>query len=378
MSDSNTEIIIAEDGGVMTAKKSLMSRRAAIILLVVLTLVVVVPVCIVYGYYHSKIQLLDFDDGTLEVEGVISESDSEVIADANAMEQATAGLEQAEVIEAQGEVYDSEDVFNVLFIGTDERTHRFSDNARGDSCMLFSINKQTMKVHLVSFERGMGMPILSGQYEGEYDWLTHTFRYGGADLMMREIQECFKLDVDHYVRVNFYTFEKIIDAVGGVDITLTEREAMGLNGELDTNAITKHRVHAGLNHLDGYDALQYSRIRYIDTDWQRIGRQRNVIEAVIGKTKTLGLSDLNALLDTVLPLVRTNLTEADITELLLLAPKLPQVTVEQMTIPVEGTFGGMNGLGDRSMYAVDFEKNSQILKDALYGTDDTASSSDAQ
>lgn len=259
-------------------------------------------------------------------------------------------------------------MFNVLLIGTDERVKEFSDNARGDSCILLSIDKKTMCVHLISFERGMGVPILDGQYEGQWDWLTHTFRYGGADLMMREIEECFKVDVDHYIRVNFNTFEQLVNAVGGVDIDLTELEAQGLNGQVRTNARTHTEVHAGVNHLDGYDALQYSRLRYIDSDWQRVQRQRNVIQEVIAQTKNLGLLELNNLLDTILPLVQTNLTEGDITSLALsLAPKLSQVTVEQMTIPVEGTYGSMAGMGGRTLYAVDFETNAGILQDALYG-----------
>lgn len=341
-------------------------RRGLTIAVLLVTLFIIVPICIVYGFYSSKIALMQFDDGTVAVEGTIS--DSEVTDDAAAMEQATSELEQMEVVEAQGEVYSDEDVVNILLIGTDERTKKLSTNARGDSCMLLSINKKTMKVHLVSFERGMGVPILEGQYKGQYDWLTHTFRYGGASLMMREVQECFKLDVNHYVRVNFHIFEQVIDSIGGVDITLTELEAQGLNGEVRTTAWAHTRVHAGLNHLDGHDALQYSRIRYIDNDWHRIERQRNVIEAVINQTKSLSLSQLNNMLNEVLPLVQTNFTEADITNLLMLAPRYSEVSVEQMTMPAEGTFGSMTGMGGRSMFAANFDLNSRILHDALYGT----------
>lgn len=332
----------------------------------------ILPVCIIYGYYFSKVNMLDFNTGVLEEEGVISDSDASVIAESNEMQEATEGLEETEVVIAEGEIIDSSDVFNVLLIGTDERTQKFSNNARGDSCMLLSINKKTMAVHLVSFERGMAMPILYGQYEGSYDWLTHLFRYGGADMMMKSISQSFKLDIDYYARVNFYTFEQVINAVGGVDVTLSELEAKGLNGEVETNATTRQRVHEGLNHLDGYDALQYSRIRYIDSDWHRIERQRKVMEAVIEKAMTLDIGQLNNMLDTVLPLVRTNLTEAEITSLLLLAPKLPNVTIEQMTIPVKGTYGSMTGLGGRAMFAPNYEQNAKILHDALYGTNETA------
>lgn len=59
--------------------------------------------------------------------------------------------------------------------------------------MIMSIGKKDGSLKLTSLERGMGVPILDGKYKGQYDWLTHTFRYGGADLMMREVRECFKV-----------------------------------------------------------------------------------------------------------------------------------------------------------------------------------------
>lgn len=98
--------------------------------------------------------------------------------------------------------------------------------------------------------------------------------------MLKEVRECLRVDVNRYVRVNFDSFADIIDTVGGVDIELTSLEAQGLNGEVRTNAYAKHKMYEGMNHLDGYDALQYSRLRYIDSDWKRIERQRNVIQAV--------------------------------------------------------------------------------------------------
>ena len=350
----------------MQKKSGKKRRNIALLIILAILLLAAIAVGIGYGYYHSKVALLQYDDGKPEETGSIS--DEEAAEDDLAMQEAVKDLEEKEAVISEKEVAEDEGVFNILLIGTDERVKDFSDNARGDSCILFSVDKKTMCVHLVSFERGMGVPILDGQYEGQWDWLTHTFRYGGADLMMREIEECFKVDVDYYVRVNFNTFEQLVNAVGGVDIELTELEAKGLNGQVRTNARTHTEVRAGMNHLDGYDALQYSRLRYIDSDWQRVQRQRNVIREVIAQTKDLGLLELNGLLDTVLPLVKTNLAEGDITSLALsLAPKLSQVTVEQMTIPVKGTYGSMTGMGGRTLYAVDFDTNAAILQDVLYG-----------
>lgn len=121
--------------------------------------------------------------------------------------------------------------------------------------------------------------------------------------MLKEVRECFQVDVDHYVRVNFSMFIQGIDAIGGVDITLTPAEA-----------------------------------DYINNDYHvRRGD------------------------------VKTNLTKGEILSLVLFAPNLIGVDIEQMTIPVEGTYGGMTGMGGRNLYAVDFEANAAMLKEFFYG-----------
>lgn len=256
----------------------------------------------------------------------------------------------------------NDNVLNILLLGTDERSDQYSDNARSDCMMVLSLNRKNHKIHLASLERGIGVPI-EGQ---EDDWLTHTFAYGGAALTLKTVQECFELDIDRYVRVNFNSFEKIIDAIGGVDIELTALEAQGLNGEIYTNAITKHPVHEGLNHLDGYDALQYARQRFIDSDWQRIERQRNVISAAFDKVKTMSVFKWNDLLDTALPLVKTNFTKSEITSLLMEAPSFASSEIDQMTIPADGTYGSKKTSDGRSLLDLDWETNIQILKKFIF------------
>ena len=362
------------------------------------------------GYIHSKLKLIDYDDGKVDVEGTIDDNEDEVqdqqaemerairqlemeasaqravtllsegVADREesrateeteaadtskenaAMEKEVQDLIQRVSTPAQGEIYHDDNVWNILLIGTDEWTEGFSTDARGDSCMLLSLNKATGAAKLVSLERGMGVPILEGSYKGKYDWLTHTFRYGGADLMMREVRECLLVDVHHYVRVNFATFIKVISAVGGVDIYLTQAEANYINQKAG-----KQEYSEGTNHLPGWSALQYARCRKIDSDWQRIRRQRTVIQAVINATRDLSVGELDSLLNQVLPLVRTNLSQGELVSLMSLAPRFQGVTLQQMTIPASGTYGGMRGMGGRSLYAVDFDANAKILKSFLYG-----------
>ena len=335
-------------------------RSVKIIIAVALVIVLLLSSGVIF--YLSKLNLIKFSNGKFTWNGLPDMSDSETLDEESRMNEAIADLEEKDAIDATGEIYKDKRFLNILLIGTDECTESFSENARGDSCMIMSIGKKDGSLKLASLERGMGVPILDGKYKGQYDWLTHTFRYGGADLMMREVRECFKVDVERYIRVNFATFKKGIDSVGGIDITLTAAEAAYVN------AVTGRKTHvAGDNHLDSDAALAYARCRHIDSDWHRIERQRNVIQAVVTKTKDLSIVELDTLLNNVLQLVQTNLTRLEITELLLSAPKYRGVQIKQMTVPISGSYGGMRGLGGRSLFSVDFDTNAKALREFIYG-----------
>ncbi len=256
-------------------------------------------------------------------------------------------------------------VYNILMLGTDERSAGYSTDARADSIMLLSLNEKKKTVKLVSLERAIGVPIPGMQD----DWLTHTFRYGGAALTLSTVQNCFKIKVDRYVRFDFTTFTKTVDSVGGVDINLSQKESDTLTyiiNVMDAGTVPKHDFNPGINHLDGTEALAYSRLRSIDSDWQRIQRQRTVVQAVINKAKTLNLLQLNALANNTLSTLQTNLTKVEIAQLLLEAPGYTGKTAEQLTIPQQGTYWGKIGQDGRDLFAIDFAKNDAILQKFLY------------
>lgn len=329
------------------AKRKL--KKWQITLLVILG-VLLLLFLFLFWFYYAKLSLMQYDTSSgVSIDTEVSMDDEDLnIGD-------TSGVSDISIPE--GEIYQNDNVLNILLLGTDERSSSFSDNARADSMMVLSIDKKYHTVKLVSFERGLGVPV-PGRND---DWLTHTFRYGGANLTMQTIRETFCVDVDRYVRVNFNTFEQIIDTIGGVDLTLSAEEANALQYSTSTQLKT------GVNHLYGSDALLYCRLRSIDSDWMRVQRQRNTIQAIINQTKTLDLLKLNSLLDKVLPLVKTNLTKSEITGLLFEAPSLMGAQTDQMTIPKQGTYWGITGVDGRSMYACDYEENRRFLRAFLYG-----------
>ena len=340
----------------MHSKPKKKGRGWLIALLIVLLLFLILAGAAML-FINSKLSLIDYSDGSVEnpvlPEEIREEEEEEFSVDLS-------GLEAWEPTELpRGEIASDEDVLNVLILGTDERTVEFS-SARADSIILLSLNLKDHTARLVSLERGMGVPILEGEYEGEYDWLTHCFRYGGASLMLKEVQTCFNVDVSHYVRLNFTSVKTIVDLLGGIDVELTYAEADYLSGG-------SYSLTAGINHLNGETALAYARLRAIDSDWSRVKRQRTVIQACMDNIKDADMKTLNSLCDAILPYVQTNFTKLEILELMTRLPGFLGVQFEQMTIPAEGTYGGMIGLQGRSLFAVDFETNAKILNDFLYG-----------
>lgn len=333
-------------------------------------------------YVNGKLDLLRYSDGSVSEVGTIDAGEDQDL-DATGLVHNDGEMEMPE-----GSPFADEDVLNILLIGTDERTEavndadafthlnqldgtedttEFSADARADTLILVSLNIREDTIKLVSIERGTGVPILLDGYEGQYDWITHTFRYGGAKLAMDTVEDCFNVQVDHYVRVNFNSFVQIVDAVGGVDIEITDLEAKALNWEVPSNSmLIVDKVEPGLNHFDGYTALQYARLRKIDNDWKRIERQRTVIAAVLDQVKNASVTELDNLLNTVLPLVQTNFTKSEIAALLVQLPGFLGAEIEQLSMPLQGTYGVRTGMDDRLMYDPDWAVNIKALQDFLY------------
>lgn len=295
-----------------------------------------------------------------------SESEPPVVTAADetaAVGEMDAEPDSSEPMVAETEPGVSDFVLNILVIGTDERSLDFHDNARSDCMILVSIDKQNRTVRLVSFERAIGVPILEGEFAGEDDLLTHIFRWGGADLLVKTIEHCFDLEIDHYVRMNFTSVQNVINTIGGINIELSWAEAVAINEVFfDGN----WGVIPGNNRLSGKLALFYARLRKVDSDWQRVGRQRKVILAVVDKLKESSLLTLFDLADSVLPMIQTDMTKEEVVQLILYAPSFFASDFDEMTIPKQGTYGNMPIRNDSYGFAVDYEINNDLLYRFLY------------
>lgn len=241
----------------------------------------------------------------------------------------------------------SQDIVNILLIGQDRRAGE--TRARSDSMILVTFNKTQKAIILTSFLRDLYVQIPG--YENNR--LNAAYAFGGMELLDDTLEENFGIQIDANLEVDFSGFSSIIDVLGGVDITLTPTEADYLG------------LPEGLNHMDGDTALEYSRIRYLDSDFGRTNRQRKILTALYNSAKNMGLADFFSLTDQLFPLLTTDMSNLKIISMITeLFPMLSSSHLETLCIPAEGTysFHTVNGM---SVIVADFDANQNILAETL-------------
>ena len=242
------------------------------------------------------------------------------------------------------------DYRNIALFGVDSRDGSFS-NTRSDCIIIVSINKKTNDVNLTSIYRDTYM-----QIEGHgLDKITHAYAYGGPELAMSTINKNLDLNITEFVTVNFETVKTVVETIGGISIKVTDAEATQIPGLSS----------GGTYNLDGDQALAYSRIRKIDSDYQRTERMRTVIEAVFDKIKTLDIAKLSDFVDTILPLISTNLSS---NEIISMVPSAPFYKIKDS----EGWPYDIRALSTTAWYGVPVTLESNVIElhAELFGNDD--------
>ena len=205
--------------------------------------------------------------------------------------------------------------------------------------------------------------------------INAAYYAGGCEYLEKCIEDYFGFEVNRYARVRFREFATVVDAVGGVDINISDDEADWINafGKMQSKVFYGEDVSytkipsGGYRHLDGNQALAYSRIRYLgNADWERTQRQRRVIRDIISKTKNLNLLQMDNILNEVLPHVRTDLTNSEIASLLLHAYEYRGYTVQEVRIPADGYFTN-EVIDGMAVLVFDPEANAAIIQKVVYG-----------
>lgn len=299
------------------AKKKKKRRKRILVALISLFLVF----AIIFGtgavIFNNYLNKMNFGDSTGEVDPAIDTEESiefENQADADA--DIRANLDD-------NVLWYDDRIYNILLVGTDygDRKDGKYDNylTRSDSMILLSINTIDNVINMVSLSRAAYVAI-PGRGNKR---LNAAHAYGGANLLVETIEKNYKIRIDKYVTVNFDGFQSIVDALNGVSVNLTAQEASIIVG----------KAKAGTYELNGEKAMAYARLRSIDSDRKRTGRQRAILNAMAVKLRQASVSQLFDLLDVFLPLVTTNFTKAELIEQMTNVPKYLKMSVHEDIIP---------------------------------------------
>lgn len=264
----------------------------------------------------------------------------------------------------------SEDVYNILLIGTDNRTA--GSVGRSDVMMLVSINQKTEKIFLTSFLRDCYVSI-PGYGKTR---LNHSYAYGGPDLLMETLETNFKVHVDKYVMVDFFSFMDVIDVLGGVWIQMSEEEVKIANKyiwsmnklmdvEWSEDYLWGEGYGDGWRLLNGKQALAHARNRFTGSDYERTARQRTIINRIIDTAMESSPSTLVDLAQVILPQITTDMTKSEILSYAANIGAYVNYEIEQLQIPAAGTYSGAT-ISGMSVISLDLEDNIQYLQDTIY------------
>ncbi len=279
-------------------------------------------------------------------------------------------------------------VVNILLLGVDNRSVAL-ESGLSDAVIICSINTDDGSIKLTSITRDTEV-VVPGYKSTKR--INCAFKYGskngdlaaGAALAMKTVNRNFQMNIQRYVVVNIHGLASIIDALGGVDLDMSSKEASRINYELrkepmDNVQRTKVQALDGVQHLDGMQAVTYARIRGIDNDFMRTERQRKLLETLLEKVmEDMDMTKLVGLIQTALPYGATNLTAADMVSLggLVIGGKAMSnlnesaAVLEQFRIPLDGTwkYKDVNG-ATYTAFRTDERKQENIdaMQQFIYG-----------
>ncbi len=264
---------------------------------------------------------------------------------------------------------------NILLLGSDAGDPE--QPGRTDAMIIASINMLNGDLKLTSIMRDTYVPI-KGHGSNK---ITSANWFGGVDLALRTVNEAFGMNITHYAMVDFSSFAYIVDALGGIEMEVSEAEMKGLNQLIRDMRVLYPNIDLpkeeltefGENiHLDGMQTLAYSRVRKIDSDYQRTSRQREVIGAILKKIASLrDPATMYELLEIGLSYTRTSLSKGDIA-LLGMKVLTNGIQYEELRLPADGAYKATR-IKEMEVLDPDLKKNTAILHEFIYGSDEEES-----
>lgn len=282
----------------------------------------------IYGYsFFEKIKTVDIDINNLAID---PETDKKLSSYSN--------------------------IQNIALFGVDAVK---GDDGRSDSIMILTIDRNNSKIKLTSIMRDSYVNIIGKSK----DKLNHAYAYGGPQLAIQTLNNNFDLNIKDFASVNFSGLQKIIDILGGVEVSITQDEIPYLANYINSiNSFTNEKAETikvpGIYNLNGTQALAYTRIRYTEgNDYKRTERQRIVLTKVFEKIKDTSVKEWPNLLNEILPLIETNMDVTEILSIGTAVAKMGNVNIEQERFPMDKDCHGTMIDG---VYYLDFDEETTV------------------
>ena len=223
-------------------------------------------------------------------------------------------------IDTESGIQKSDDYLHIMVMGVDRRS---DDVGRSDTLMAVTVNREAGSAQILSLPRDTRV-----QIEGNgFDKINHAYAYGGHELTKKTVEKLLGVPMDYYVLVDIQAFERIIDALDGVDINVEKR--MYYEDPWDDDGGLVIDLYPGMQHMDGKKAIQYVRFRDGEGDIGRIARQQHFMQAVMEKLLSPAvLPKLPKMMEEIRSAVETDMP---LKEMVSLAQLLPSIREHGMT-----------------------------------------------
>lgn len=277
---------------------------------------------------------------------------------------------------------------NIALFGVDARDKSLGKGNRTDTIIICSINEDTGDIKLCSVFRDTYLNLGNDSYNK----CNAAYAKGGPEQAINMLNMNLDLNITDYVTVGFTGLIDVIDGLGGVEIDVTEEEISHLNNyQISMVGKTNDDINfyadegkdyiavksPGRQKLNGLQATAYCRIRYVGNDFMRTWRQRTVLQEIMKVAKKSSLSDLNKVLNKVMPNVSTSLDVDEITSLLSQVAKYNVVAEDGFPFESNRTTGSVGSKGS-CVIPVNLEDNVKLLQEFLFGNTDYVPSSQVQ
>lgn len=269
-------------------KKNRKKRRKIRIILVELVLLLCVIGFAGYSYLTSRLDLmtrLPWDPDKIRNDGI--------------------SLEKQEQMDGY---------WTIAVFGVDSRNSSLGSGNNADVNMICNIDQGTGEIKLVSVYRDT---YLNVNEKNNYNKINSAYLHGGPEQAVMALNKNLDLDIDEYATFNWKAVADAINILGGIDLEISKAEFYYINAFITetvqaTGVGSTHLKQAGMNHLDGVQAVAYGRLRLMDSDYARTERQRKVIALAFEKMKKADWATINNVIQTVFPQVSTSIETGDL------------------------------------------------------------------